>query len=117
MQILPVEIAKEITKTFLGDALALVNGFVRVATHLVMAPVERIANACDVAGLLHERAARAAAAQAEADSSKGQKSAFGLLSTIRVACFDVDGVIAHRVGIAFLVLEVLLATDHLVLGR
>jgi hypothetical protein len=60
MQTLPVEIAKEITTTFLGDAMALVNGFVRVATHLVMAPVERIANACDVAGLLRERAERAA---------------------------------------------------------
>ena len=60
MQTLPVEIAKEIIQTFVGDALALVNGFVRVATHLVMAPVERIANACDVAGLLRERAARAA---------------------------------------------------------
>lgn len=60
MQTLPVEIAKEIIKTFLGDALALVNGFVRVATHVLMAPVERIGNACDVAGLLRERAARVA---------------------------------------------------------
>jgi hypothetical protein len=56
MQTLPVEIAK----TFVSDALALVNGFVRVVTHLMMAPFERIANACDVAGLLRERAARAA---------------------------------------------------------
>ena len=56
MQSLPVEIAK----TFVGDAFALVNGFARIATHIVMAPVERIAKACDVAGLLHERALRAA---------------------------------------------------------
>ena len=48
---------------------------------------------------------------------KDKKAHSVFLSTIRVACFDVDGVIAHRVGIAFLVLEVLLATDHLVLGR
>jgi hypothetical protein len=63
MQTLPVKIANETIKTFAGDALALVNGFLRVATHLVMAPVERIANACDVAGLLRGRAARAAERQ------------------------------------------------------
>jgi hypothetical protein len=57
MQSLPVQIAK----TFVGDAFALVNGFARIVTHLVMAPVERIAKACDVAGVLHERALRAAA--------------------------------------------------------
>lgn len=56
MQSLPVEIAK----TFVGDAFALVNGFARIVTHIVMAPVERIARACDVAGVLHERALRAA---------------------------------------------------------
>ena len=56
MQTLPVEIVR----TFIGDAVALVNGFIRIVSHLVMAPVERIANACDVAGLLPERAARAA---------------------------------------------------------
>jgi hypothetical protein len=42
---------------FSGDAVALVNGFVRVVSHLVMAPVERIADACDVAGLLATRRA------------------------------------------------------------
>ena len=57
MQSLPVQIAK----TFVDDAFALVNGFARIATHIVMAPVERIAKACDVAGVLHERALRAAA--------------------------------------------------------
>ena len=39
------------------DATALVNGFVRIVSHLMMAPVERIANACDVAGLLAARRA------------------------------------------------------------
>ena len=56
MQSLPVQIAKD----FVGDAFALVNGFARIVTHIVMAPVERIAKACDVAGILHERAERAA---------------------------------------------------------
>ena len=46
--------------TFVRDAIALVNGFGRIVTHLVMAPIERIANASDVAGILPERAARAA---------------------------------------------------------
>ena len=56
MQSLPVQIAK----TFVGDAFALVNGFARIVTHSVMAPVERIAKTCDVAGVLHERALHAA---------------------------------------------------------
>jgi hypothetical protein len=57
MQPLVVQVAT----TFVSDAFALVNGFRRSVTHLVMAPVERIAKACDVAGILSERAARAAA--------------------------------------------------------
>jgi hypothetical protein len=61
MQSLPVQIAT----TFVGDAFAFVNGFARIVTHIVMAPVERIAKACDVAGILHERARRAAAAERE----------------------------------------------------
>jgi hypothetical protein len=46
---------------FSSDAIALVNGFVRIVSHSVMAPVERIAAACDVGGLL---AARRAAGRA-----------------------------------------------------
>ena len=57
MQPLPVQVAK----TFVTDAVALLNGFARIVTHFVMAPVERIAHASDVAGILPERAARAAA--------------------------------------------------------
>jgi len=40
---------------FAADAIALVNGFVRIASHLMMAPIERLANACDVAGFLAAR--------------------------------------------------------------
>jgi hypothetical protein len=39
------------------DAIPLVNGFVRIVSHLVMAPVERMADACDVAGVLAARRA------------------------------------------------------------
>ena len=56
MQSLPVQVAT----TFVSDAFALVNGFGRIVTHILMAPVERIASACDVAGILEKRAARAA---------------------------------------------------------
>ena len=49
----------EVATTFVGDAIALVNGFCRIVTHIVMAPIQRIANACDVAGILAARTARA----------------------------------------------------------
>jgi hypothetical protein len=45
----------EVVSTFAGDAEALLKGFVRIVVHTVMAPVERIANACDVAGVLSMR--------------------------------------------------------------
>jgi hypothetical protein len=48
MQTLIVQVAT----MFVGDAAALVNGFGRIVTHILMAPIERIANACDVAGVL-----------------------------------------------------------------
>jgi len=51
MQTLVVEVAS----TFAGDAKALLLGFVRIVVQTVMAPVERIAKACDVAGVLAMR--------------------------------------------------------------
>ncbi|MDA9543939.1 hypothetical protein ACM43_05095 [Bradyrhizobium sp. CCBAU 45321] len=53
MQTLAVEIAT----TFVDDAAALVAGFGRALLRLAMAPINRIANACDVAGVLAERRA------------------------------------------------------------
>lgn len=53
MQTLPVDIAA----TFVDDAAALATGFGRTLLRLAMAPVNRIANACDVAGVLAERRA------------------------------------------------------------
>ncbi|WP_306469129.1 hypothetical protein [Bradyrhizobium sp. NBAIM08] len=53
MQTLAVDIAT----TFVDDAAALVAGFCRALLRLAMAPVNRIANACDVAGVLAERRA------------------------------------------------------------
>ncbi|MFC5325517.1 hypothetical protein [Bradyrhizobium oligotrophicum] len=43
---------------FAADAHALLNGLALAASHLVTARVERIANACDVAGLLAARRTR-----------------------------------------------------------
>jgi hypothetical protein len=48
-------LAAEIATTFADDAIALVTGSVRIALHIVMAPIERIANACDVEGTLRRR--------------------------------------------------------------
>jgi len=49
---------------FAADAHALLNGLARAASHLVTVRVERIANACDVAGLLAARRARRVAGEA-----------------------------------------------------
>ena len=51
MQTLAVDIAS----TFVDDATALVTGLGRAVLKFVMAPVDRIANACDIAGVLAER--------------------------------------------------------------
>ncbi|MDA9400823.1 hypothetical protein [Bradyrhizobium sp. CCBAU 45389] len=53
MQTLAVDIAA----TFVDDAAALVTGLGRAALKFVMAPIDRIANACDIAGVLAERRA------------------------------------------------------------
>ncbi|WP_309144756.1 hypothetical protein [Bradyrhizobium sp. CCGB12] len=53
MQTLAVDIAS----TFVDDAAALVTGLGRAVLKFVMAPVDRIANACDIAGVLAERRA------------------------------------------------------------
>ncbi|WP_298876435.1 hypothetical protein [uncultured Bradyrhizobium sp.] len=53
MQTLAVDIAS----SFVDDAAALVSGFGRAALRLAMAPIDRIANACDIAGVLAERRA------------------------------------------------------------
>lgn len=53
MQTLAVDIAS----TFVDDAAALGRGFGRALLRVVMAPIDRIANACDIAGVLAERRA------------------------------------------------------------
>ncbi|MCK1546298.1 hypothetical protein IVA87_14295 [Bradyrhizobium sp. 147] len=53
MQTLAVDIAA----TFVNDAAALVTGFGRALLRFAMTPIDRVANACDIAGVLTERRA------------------------------------------------------------
>lgn len=45
-------LAAEIAFTFVDDATALIAGASRMVVRLLMSPIERLANACDVAGVL-----------------------------------------------------------------
>ncbi|MGN1290969.1 MAG: hypothetical protein ACI4XG_30960 [Bradyrhizobium sp.] len=56
-------LALQLTTTFVDDAIELVKGFGRAILSLATAPIERIARACDVAGVLEQRRAKRPAAQ------------------------------------------------------
>jgi hypothetical protein len=56
MQMLLVE---KLALTFVGDAYALATGFGKILVKTATAPIERIARACDVAGVLSDRRAKA----------------------------------------------------------
>ncbi|EJN10524.1 hypothetical protein PMI42_06180 [Bradyrhizobium sp. YR681] len=73
MQTLAVDIAT----TFVDDAAALVTGLGRAALKLAMAPIDRIANACDIAGVLTER--RATFRMWRANRARHNGRRFGLL--------------------------------------
>jgi hypothetical protein len=45
----------EIAFTFVDDAMALMTGGVRIFVRFLMSPIERLASACDVAGVLASR--------------------------------------------------------------
>ena len=60
-------LASQLTTTFIDDAIELVKGLGKVIVHIATAPIERIANACDVGGVLaRRRAARRVRAAMEA---------------------------------------------------
>ena len=48
-------LAFEIATTFVDDAVALIRGGGRIIVQILTAPIERLANACDVAGVLANR--------------------------------------------------------------
>jgi hypothetical protein len=83
----------EVVSTFASDAEALLKGFGRIVVHTVMAPVERIASACDVAGVLSMRrlAQRTETGRARqvyalesrrSDRSRRRRGPFGCLSSL-----------------------------------
>jgi hypothetical protein len=50
-------LVSQLTTTFVEDAIELVKGFGKVIVHIATAPIERLANACDVGGVLARRRA------------------------------------------------------------
>jgi hypothetical protein len=67
-------LAFEIATTFVDDAIALIRGAGLIIVQILMAPIERIANACDVAGVLaNRRLSRAMEWQARRGRSKRHK--------------------------------------------
>ena len=50
-------LVSQLTTTFIDDAIDLVKGFGKVIAHIATAPIERMANACDVGGVLARRQA------------------------------------------------------------
>jgi hypothetical protein len=50
-------LVSQLTTTFIDDSIELVKGFGKVIVHVATAPIERIANACDVGGVLARRQA------------------------------------------------------------
>jgi hypothetical protein len=48
-------LVSQLTTTFIDDAIELVKGFGRTLVRIATAPIERMANACDVGGVLARR--------------------------------------------------------------
>jgi hypothetical protein len=48
-------LVSQLTTTFIDDAIELVKGFGKIIVRFATAPIERIANACDVGGVLARR--------------------------------------------------------------
>ncbi|WP_309144841.1 hypothetical protein [Bradyrhizobium sp. CCGUVB14] len=78
MQTLAVDIAA----TFLDDAAALLSGFGRAVLRIVMAPIDRIANACDIAGVLAERRATFRMWRSSRARARHERRRFSLLGRL-----------------------------------
>ena len=48
-------LVSQLTTSFVDDAIDLVRGFGSIVVHIATAPIERMANACDVGGVLARR--------------------------------------------------------------
>jgi hypothetical protein len=76
-------LALNLGTTFIDDALALVTGPARALLRIVTAPIDRIANACDVAGVLAGRRAAFRLWQASRAQRERGPSLFARLSPFR----------------------------------
>jgi hypothetical protein len=78
-------LAIQLTSTFIDDAVELAKGFGRTIIHLVTAPIERIAKACDVGGVLERRRSARRLRHAASHRSRRRKCGrwpFGSLSQL-----------------------------------
>jgi hypothetical protein len=80
----------EVGASFVDDAAALVWGTGRILVNLVMAPIDRIANACDVAGVLRlrrlaamrQRAAASGVSHSMSERRRRRRGPFGCLAAL-----------------------------------
>lgn len=70
-------LALELTTTFVDDAIELVKGLGRIIVHLATDPIEQIARACDVAGVLERRRAERRASASGPGRNRRGCSPFG----------------------------------------
>jgi hypothetical protein len=74
----------EVATTVAGDAAALAGGARRIIIRILTSPLERLANACDVAGVLpRRRALRQALQQTFRQASRRQRAWRNCLSPLR----------------------------------
>jgi len=69
-------LALEIATTFVADAATLIRGLLRIIVQPLRAPIDRLASACDVAGLLGERASARRAARKDSDMLNARRRCF-----------------------------------------
>ena len=65
-------LVSQLTTSFVDDAIELVKGFGKIIVHIATAPIERIANACDVGGVLARRPVGASPARDDESPSSSQ---------------------------------------------
>jgi hypothetical protein len=74
-------LAAQIALTFIDDATALMTGGFRIVVRFLMSPIERLATACDVAGVLPAtRPARSKGPEAASPRRRQRMFSFHLLN-------------------------------------
>jgi hypothetical protein len=80
-------LAFEIAHTFVDDAAALIGGCGRIIVQILMSPVERLANACDVAGVLANRRLSRTGKGAGREQQPGRRGPSGPHRSRRRRCY------------------------------